>query len=224
MPTLAAATAAMLLADARLPSGGHAHSAGVEPAVTAGVRPAELPALLRGRASTTTLVEAGTAVVARHRRLERGDLDAVEAAWAARTPSRAQRDAARVLARGYLRVGAALLPGDEVIAAWRLRPTPPPRPCVLGVIGAGLDLAPLELARLVVYEDMQAAAAAVLKLEPCDPLDLVTLVVDLCSGVEARVSAISTITDPDDIPALTAPQSEAWAEAHARSTRRLFRA
>jgi urease accessory protein len=224
MPTLAASTAAMLLADARLPSGGHAHSAGVEPAVTAGVRPADLPALLRGRASTTTLVEAGTAVVARHRRLEGGDLDAVEAAWAARTPSRAQRDAARVLARGYLRVGAALLPGDEVVAAWRRRPTPPPRPCVLGVIGAGLHLSPLELARLVVYEDMQAAAAAVLKLEPCDPLDLVTLVVELCSGVEDRVSAISTITDPDDISALTAPQSEAWAEAHARSTRRLFRA
>ncbi len=115
-------------------------------------------------------------------------------------------------------------PGDEVIAAWRRRPTPPPRPCVLGVIGAGLGLAPLELARLVVYEDMQAAAAAVLKLEPCDPLDLVTLVVELCSGVEDRVSAIATITDPGDIPALTAPQSEAWAEAHARSTRRLFRA
>ena len=224
MPPLAASTAAMLLADARLPSGGHAHSAGVEPAVTAGVRAADLPALLRGRASTTTLVEAGTAVAARHARLEGGDLDAVEAAWAARTPSRAQRDAARVLARGYLRVGAALLPGDEVIAAWRRRATPPPRPCVLGVIGAGLGLAPLELARLVVYEDMQAAAAAVLKLEPCDPLDLVTLLVELCSGVEDRVRAISTITDPADIPALTAPQSEAWAEAHARSTRRLFRA
>jgi urease accessory protein len=224
MPTLAASTAAMLLADARLPSGGHAHSAGVEPAVTAGVRPADLSALLRGRASTTTLVEAGTAVVARHARLEGGDLDAVEAAWAARTPSRAQRDAARVLARGYLRVGGALLPGDEALAAWRGRSTPPPRPCVLGVIGAGLALSPLELARLVVYEDMQAAAAAVLKLEPCDPLDLVTLVVELCSGVEDRVSEISTITDPADIPALTAPQSEAWAEAHARSTRRLFRA
>lgn len=224
MPPLAASTAAMLLADARLPSGGHAHSAGVEPAVTAGVRPAELPALLRGRVSTTTLVEAGTAVAARHARLGSGDLDAVEAAWAARTPSRAQRDAARMLARGYLRVGAALLPGDQVIDGWRRRVTPPPRPCVLGVIGAGLDLSPLELARLVVYEDMQAAAAAVLKLEPCDPLDLVTLVVELCSGVEDRVNTISTITDPADIPALSAPQSEAWAQVHARSTRRLFRA
>lgn len=224
MPPLSASTAALLLADARLPSGGHAHSAGVEPAVMAGVDAAHLGALLHGRAETTTLVEAGTAVAARHARLAGGDLDAVESAWAARTPSKAQRDAARVLARGYLRVGGTLLPGDEVIAAWRARPSPPPRPCMLGVIAAGLDIAPLELARLVVYEDMQAAAAAVLKLEPRDPLELVSLVAELCSGVEGRLAAIAAITDPADIPALTAPQSEAWAEAHARSTRRLFRA
>ncbi|MBW9108470.1 urease accessory protein UreF [Microbacterium ureisolvens] len=224
MPPLAASTAALLLADARLPSGGHAHSAGVEPAVTAGVDAGHLGAFLHGRAARTTLVEAGTAVAARSARLSGGDLDTVEAAWAARTPSRALRDAARVLARGYLRVGGTLLPGDEVIAAWRERPVPPPRPCVLGVIAAGLDVPALELARLVVYEDMQAAAAAILKLEPRDPLDLVSLVVELCSGVEDRLPAIAAITDPADIPALTAPQSEAWAEAHARSTRRLFRA
>jgi len=221
---LAPSTAAMLMADARLPSGGHAHSAGVEPAVTAGVRPDQLPALLRGRVSTTTLVEAGTAVAARHARLTGGDLDDVEAAWAARTPSRAQRDAARVLARGYLRVAGALVPGDEVIAAWRQRATPPPRPCVLGVIAAGLGVSSLELARLVVYEDLQAATAAVLKLEPRDPLELVSLVVELCGGIDDRLHAIAAITDPAGIPAFSAPQSEAWAEAHARSTRRLFRA
>jgi len=224
MAPLAASTAAMLLADARLPSGGHAHSAGVEPAHMAGVGAPQLAALLRGRASTTTLVEAGTAVAARHSRVTGGDLDAVEAAWAARTPSRAQRDAARLLARGYLRVGGELLPGDEVIDAWRARATPPPRPCVLGVIAAGLEMPPLELARLVVYEDMQAAAAAVLKLEPRDPLDLVSLVVDVCAEIDDDLLAIAAITDPDDIPAASAPQSEAWAQAHARSTRRLFRA
>lgn len=221
---LASTTAAMLLADARLPSGGHAHSAGVEPALMAGVSPDDLPALLRGRVSTTTLVDAGTAVVARHLRVTGGDLEAVEAAWAARTPSRAQRDAARLLARGYLRVATELLPGDAVIAGWRDRATPPPRPCVLGVIAAGLEMTPIELARLVVYEDVQAAAAAVLKLEPRDPLVLVSLVVELCGEVEPELAEIATLTDPMRIPAHSAPQSEAWAEAHARSTRRLFRA
>lgn len=221
---LSSTSAAMLLADARLPSGGHAHSAGVEPALMSGLEAGELPALLRGRAATVTLVEAGTAVAARHVHLVDGDLDAVEAAWAARTPSAALRDAARHLARGYLRVGTELLPGDAAIHAWRARTTPPPRACVLGVIAAGLDMPPLDLARLVVYEDMQAAAAAVLKLEPRDPLDLVSLVVEVCSEIEDELPLIAQITDPADIPALSAPQSEQWAEAHARSTRRLFRA
>ncbi|MFD4958832.1 urease accessory protein UreF [Microbacterium sp. NPDC058389] len=224
MRPLSSTTAAMLLADARLPSGGHAHSAGVEPAVMAGVSPAELPALLRGRASTTTLVEAGTAVAARHAHLTGGALDEVEAAWAARTPSRAQRDAARMLARGYLRVGARLFPGDAAIRTWSDRAAPPPRPCVLGVMAVGFAMTPLELARLVAYDDMQAAAAAVLKLEPRDPLDLVSLVVESCAEIEDDLVAIAAITDPTEIPALSAPQSEAWAEAHARTTRRLFRA
>jgi urease accessory protein len=95
---------------------------------------------------------------------------------------------------------------------------------VLGVIAAGLDMPALDLARLVVYEDMQAAAAAVLKLEPRDPLDLVSLVVEICGEVEDELPLIAQITSPTDIPALSAPQSEQWAQAHARSTRRLFRA
>ncbi|QKJ18285.1 urease accessory protein UreF [Microbacterium hominis] len=224
MTVLAPSTAAMLLADARLPSGGHAHSAGVEPALMAGTAPTALPAFLCGRASTTTLVEAGTAVAARHARIHGEALDTVEAEWAARTPSGAQRDASRLLARGYLRVGGQLLPADPVIAAWRGRATPPPRPCVLGVIAAGLGVTPIELARLVVYEEMQAAAAAVLKLEPRDPLELVSLVARLCADAEPALAAVAAITDPSDIPACSAPESEAWAQAHARSTRRLFRA
>jgi urease accessory protein len=152
------------------------------------------------------------------------DLGPVESAWEARTPSPAQRDASRLLARGYLRVAARLLPEEPVIAAWRERLEPPPRPCVLGVLAAGLSVGPGDLARLVVYEDLQAAAAAVLKLEPRDPLDLVTLVLDLSRSIETRLERLSALTDPADIPAASAPLSEAWAEAHARSRRRLFRA
>ena len=63
---LPSATVAMLLADARLPSGGHAHSAGLEPALLGGLAAADVPAALTARARTTSLVEAGTAVVARH--------------------------------------------------------------------------------------------------------------------------------------------------------------
>ncbi|HKT55706.1 MAG TPA: urease accessory protein UreF, partial [Microbacterium sp.] len=64
--SVASGTLAMLLADARLPTGGHAHSAGVEPALQGGMPASEVPALIRGRAVTSSLVDAGTAVVARH--------------------------------------------------------------------------------------------------------------------------------------------------------------
>jgi urease accessory protein len=58
--------AALLLSDSRFPAGGHAHSGGVEPAVTAGtVRDlASLEAFLRGRLRTAGLTAAGLAAAA----------------------------------------------------------------------------------------------------------------------------------------------------------------
>jgi urease accessory protein len=54
---------ALLLSDSRFPAGGHAHSGGVEPAVTAGTVTdlASLEAFLRGRLRTAGLVAAGLA-------------------------------------------------------------------------------------------------------------------------------------------------------------------
>lgn len=62
---------AMMLADARLPTGGHTQSGGLEPAVRAGLgadgnKLAEVEQYARDRLRTVTRVEAGTAVVARH--------------------------------------------------------------------------------------------------------------------------------------------------------------
>jgi urease accessory protein len=57
---------ALLLSDSRFPAGGHAHSGGVEPAVTAGTVTdlASLEAFLRGRLRTAGLVAAGLAAAA----------------------------------------------------------------------------------------------------------------------------------------------------------------
>jgi urease accessory protein len=53
-----AASALLLLADARLPAGGHAHSGGLEAAVAAGrvVDAASLDGFLRGRLATAARV------------------------------------------------------------------------------------------------------------------------------------------------------------------------
>ncbi|MGN7862115.1 urease accessory protein UreF [Microbacterium sp. 22303] len=222
----ASLTVAMLLADGRLPSGGHAHSAGLEPALLAGMSAEEVPAYLVGRARTTSLVEAGTAVVARHRLRDASSdpgLDEIVDHWAARTPSAAQREASRLLGRGVLRLAARLWPDAEAVRAC-VELTAPPRPVVVGAIAAVTDMDPRDLVRVFVYEDAQTAAAALLKLAPTDPAVPVGWVLAACTAVEEFVDAVAELTDPAGIPAGSAPHSEGWAEAHALTNRRLFRA
>lgn len=218
-------TVAMLLADARLPSGGHAHSAGLEPALRAGMSAADVPDFLHARARSTCLVEAGTAVVARHvARTDPAGLTAVAHAWAARTPSNVLRDASGLLGRGYLRLAHHLWPSSVALAMLRSWPRPAPRAVVLGAIAAAADLDPADLARLVVYDETASAAAALLKLEPRDPAGVAVLVRDVCAAVDDTVADLAVLDDAAAIPAAGAPQAEEWAQAHALLTQRLFRA
>lgn len=218
----------MLLADARLPSGGHAHSAGVEPALSCGnLSPEAIPEYLAARSASTVLVEAGTAVVARHMVLagagEQG-LAAVERAWAARTPSDALREASRSLGRGYLRLARRVWPDAEELRALGGHEVAAPRSIVLGVIAAVAAMTPSDLVRQIIYDETAAAAAALLKLAPRDPADATVWVLRVCAGAEPRVPELAVLTDPADIPAAGAPLSEQWAQAHAALPRRLFRA
>ncbi|NYF09038.1 urease accessory protein [Leifsonia sp. AK011] len=222
MTIAAASTVALLLADARLPSGGHAHSAGMEPALLGGMPATDVAAFLTQRARTTALVDAGAAVAAMHAVLD-GDgrgLAPVERAWSARTASSAMRETSRELGRGLLRLARRIWPSAHGIGELG---EAPPRPLVLGVIAAEVEMTAEELVRLAVYDDLASAVAALLKLEPRDPAEGVTLVLQACASVEPAVASIAAIWSPDDIPALSAPQAEAWAERHATTPRRLFR-
>jgi urease accessory protein len=214
----------MLLADARLPSGGHAFSSGLEPALQAGLARTDAAAFLRARARTTSLVDAATAVVARHAGAEGESSAPVERAWSARTPSAAARTASRELGRGLLRLARTLWPDAPAIRGLLQLPAAPPRPLVLGAIAAHAGLAPATLVQLSVYDDMACAVAALLKLEPGDPVDGVRLVLDACAVIEPFIPELAALTSPEAIPAASAPQSEAWTEAHALTNRRLFRA
>lgn len=220
----AAHTVSMLLADARLPSGGHAFSAGVEPALQAGLARAEVGAFLRSRARTTTLVDAATAVVARRVGLVGAPYAPVERAWAARTPSRAARTASADLGRGLLRLAQRLWPQSPVIVALTTEDATPPRPIVLGAIAAHAGLDAETLVRVAVYDDMAGGVAALLKLEPGDPVDGVRLVIEACAAVDPLIAQLAALDSPEAIPAASAPQAEAWTEVHAVTNRRLFRA
>lgn len=216
-----------MLADARLPTGSHAHSAGLEPAILGGLsdrgrRIDDIPAFARSRLRTVTATEAGAAVVARNHWLDGRPLADVEDAWSARTPSAAVRAAACQLGRGYLRLAHGLWP-DEMRAAFRPG-SAPPRPLVLGVIGAVTDLSARQVAQLVGYDDVQTIASAALKLVPLDPVVATRWVLHLHPAIDAMADEVQHLTDPARIPARGAPVLDGDAERHAVSTRRLFHA
>lgn len=212
---------ALLLADARLPAAGHTQSAGLEPGLARGLDPADLPAYCRTRLATVTRTEAATAVVARHRARIETDLDPVEVAWAARTPSEAMRATSRTLGRGLVRLARRAWP--EAVGRWSPHDRPP-RPVVLGAVAAEAGLPALDLARVVAYDDVQTVLAAALKLLPLDPAEAAMWCVDLLPDLDRLAEDLAGLTETDDIPATGSPQIEAWAQAHARTTRRLFSA
>ncbi len=214
-------TLALLLADARLPAAGHTQSAGLEPGLADGLDPVDLPAYCRTRLATVVRTEAATAVVARHHALAGLSLATVEAAWAVRTPSDAMRATSRMLGRGLLRLARRTWPG--AVAGWPAD-AQPPRAVVLGAIAADTDLPAVELARVVTYDDVQTVLSAALKLLPLDPADATGWCVELLPDVDRLAREVSTLTATTDIPATGSPQIEGWAQAHARTTRRLFSA
>jgi urease accessory protein len=216
----------MTLADARLPTGGHTQSAGLEPAVRAGLaekgrRLGEIVGYARDRLRTVVRVEAGTAVVARHLAIAGADPLSVVPHWAARTPSRALRGAARLQGRGYLRLAVrvwpdvrAHLPADEEV----------PRSVVLGVLGAVTGLDSRQTALLAAYDDAQTVLAASLKLLPVDPADATESLVALGLDIERLAVDVEPLTRPEEIPADGAPLLDALAERHTSERMRLFHA
>lgn len=214
---------AMLLADARLPTGGHAQSGGLEPALRQGMSPSDIPVYCRARLASVVPVEAGVAVVARWRAVAGMPLVDVEREWEARTPSAVLRSASRAVGRGYRRLALRLWPEHPAtLALHALRA--PSRGSVLGVVAALTSLSPATLVRLVAYDDVQTVLTAALKLCPLDPLQTPQWVLELSGDIERLVPPLARLTEPADIPAQSAPQIEAWAQAHAAATRRLFSA
>ncbi len=209
----------MLLADSRLPVGAHVSSNALEAALRDELSPAQVGEYLATRMRILVPIEAGTAVLARHLAQDPAALESLRAEWAARTPSRAQREIAEALGQGLARLAAVQWPG-AVPPAER----PWPRPMVLGLIAAATGLDAEELVRLVAYDDAQTVAAALLKLEPGDPRTAVALVLDACALMDPCAAELAALEDPAHLPCAGAPQIEGWAEAQSQLTRRLFRA
>jgi urease accessory protein len=219
---VSAAYLSLLLADGRLPSGAHTQSAGVEPALAAGMTLAVVPDYVRVRLRTVTEVEAATAVLAGRVRKAGGgsaSLAEVDAAWRVRTLSDALREASDLLGRSLLRTASAVWDLRDLAAGG-----PWCRPVVLGATAAAAGLDAEQTARLVGYDDVQTVVSAALKLEPFDPSTGVGWVAGAADEVEAMVARAVTVTRTAEIPAHSAPLVEEWGQRHRTSERRLFRA
>ncbi|MEO7193421.1 MAG: urease accessory UreF family protein [Pseudonocardiaceae bacterium] len=223
--------ASLLLADSRLPTGGHAHSGGVEAAVERGLLrdEADLALFLAGRlrgtgpmlaavAAAGCLLAADTAPV---------DWSRWDAAVSARIPSAATREASRAQGAALLRTARRVWPSAALEALYLSGR--PHHPLVLGAAvaatGDGADAAAL----LTLHHLLGGVCAAAIRLLGLDPITV--------AAVQARTSrpaeqvalsatrvARRAVTQRDTrlLPSTSTPLPEVLAELHARTEVTLF--
>jgi urease accessory protein len=209
-----------MLADGRFPAGGHAHSGGVEEAVTSG-RVADIDTLgrfLAGRLSTAGRVAAALAAAACGGAHELAELDAEAAA---RIPSPALRAASRTQGRQLLRAARAVLgPGRLPAGVEELH-----HPVAVGVVAAATDdVGPLEAARWAGYDSIAGPAGAAVRLLGLDPFATWALVAALLGRVDeiAAEAAAGAERPLAELPSWSAPLLDLGAEFHATREVRLF--
>jgi urease accessory protein len=215
-----------LLADSRLPSGGHAHSGGVESAVGAGLLTTvdDLELFLRGRLRTTGPVLAGFAAAAS---LTNGNWDRWDHALDARTLSAALRAASRAQGAALLRTVSRMW-DTKALAGLRSLGRPH-QPLVLGAAVAAGGGGPQEAARLAVHHLVGGACSAAVRLLGLDPLAVAATQAALAPHAEhaadiGRTAAELAVAtgDPAVLPATGAVLPELLAARHANSEVTLF--
>jgi urease accessory protein len=219
--------ALLVLADARFPAGGHAHSGGVEVAVADGVI-TDLPSLagfLRGRLRTQGLTQAALAAAACWAAQGAGPwpgLRAVDDQADARHPAAVQRRISRAQGRAVLRAGRVAWPA-AVLAALAEAPAGPHHAVAMGAVACAAGLDPLQAALAVAHTCVGGPASAALRLLGLDPYGVTAVVASL--GTDCEVVAEQAALASDDwtnLPAATGPLLDVAAIRHEGWEVRLF--
>jgi urease accessory protein len=212
----------LLLADSRLPNGGHAHSGGVEMAVETGLISTvdDLALFLRGRLRTAAPVLASFSAAGA---LLNGDWARWDRALSARIPSAALRAASRLQGAALLRTVAGMWPlPNGLVALGR-----PHQPLVLGAATRAGGGDARDAALLAVHHLLGGACSAAVRLLGLDPLAVAAVQagLDAAEIVDDAVAAaeVAEVTnDPDSLPAVSGPMTELLAAAHAHQEVTLF--
>lgn len=214
--------ALLLLADSRLPAGGHAHSGGTEQAITSGAV-SDVPSLarfLRGRLHTTGAL-AATLTAAAHAQATTTASPPVTASpvtspstspapngptprspWVlldaevdARTAAPAQREASRTQGRLLLRVARRVWPSPVLEELARAVPSPH-HPIALGAVAHAAGATAEEAAMAAAYHAISGPATAAVRLLGLDPVAVHGLLADLTPDLTAiATEAHLTVTN-----------------------------
>jgi len=217
---LSAAVLELLLADGRTPSGGYAHSGGLEAALAGGLSAADVPAFVRARLHTLGRCQAALAALAAGCSSLEG-LFQLDREAAARTPVAALRAADRRLGLGLLRTGRTLWPDDRLLASYATGSSLTPRAVSLGALARAAGIDPVGAARLALYEDVAGVAAAAVKLVSLDGARASAWVAELAGEIEALAQEACRV-EVDGIPSPSVPLLDRRALVHQASAGRLF--
>jgi urease accessory protein len=222
----------LLLADSRLPAGGHGHSGGVEALVDRGLlgNEGDLRLFLAGRLRTGAAVPAAAAALACALAGEPAatvEWARWEAAVSARLPAAATRVASWAQGAALLRTAAPAWPSAALDA---LRALPRAHhPLVLGAAAAATGAGPADAAALAVHHLVGGACTAAVRLLGLDPLRVAALAAACGRAAEPVVAAAArdaaaalAADDPALLPADGSPLTDVFAQLHHRSEATLF--
>ncbi len=219
-----------LIADGRLPAGGHAHSYGLEAATRRlGVRDADaVIEFTLERLRSTGLTEAAiTAHVCRRSSagLTHWELRLLDAEIDARLPAPSQRSTSRQLGRQARRIGRAMWPDHALLTAAPASTLGDHQSVVWGMLADAADCTPVEAATLSLHHlatSMISAGVRLLALDPIDAHGRLTAAAPTISQIAERAATCSLVDDPADLPADTTPIADVLAELHLVNEHRLF--
>jgi urease accessory protein len=223
------ALSVLLLADSRLPNGGHAHSGGVETAVAAGFLSTvdDLELFLRGRLRTAAPVLAGFSAVACLLTDDTNGADwpRWDRALSARIPSAALRTASRLQGSALLRTVGGIWP----VPAGLRQLGKPHQPLVLGAATAAGGGNAADAAGLAVHHLLGGACSAAVRLLGLDPLavaacqaEVGVLGADIAQRAVLAAEVAVTSADPSVLSAASGPLADLLAAEHAQQEVTLF--
>lgn len=215
----------LLLADGRLPSGGHAVGGGVEWAIAHddftdhGV----LEAWIAARIDTLGRVEAAFAVAAGHG--SGFDAAVLDAELSARIVGPRARDVSRQTGRQLLRAVRRMWDDprlDSLGAAYT--PEGAHYAVVFGTAAAVAGADPISTATLVLHHHVASVITAAVRLLAEDPIAMAALQARIARRIDRIAGEADSwvLDEPADLPSDSMPLAEILAEDHGTWTSRLF--